>query len=220
MEERIFLKDENFLVVYKQQNEPMAVCTGLVKNYLGGKNLKPIYELETLACGPVVYALNKKTFDVLSALYKNKEFDFKFYAVTVGQPKQDSGTFSAYVTMDKKENKLIHIPQLNAGVENFGIIFHTLQKIQQIQLVKIEVNEILPETIRFAMADLNMPIFGDKAYNGDILAKNTNTALCLVDIRFKHPFKEEFLSFRAMVPETKPWNYFDLNKIFKLKIGG
>ena len=215
MKERIFLQDEDLIVVFKPHNESMSDCNSKVKEYVK-KDVRQIYDLETLSSGIVVFALNDKVYELLNKAYKQNEFEFKFYAVTVGNAKNESGTYNAYVTRDKKSGRLIHIPQLNVGAENFGFVYHLLQKIQQIQLVKIEVNQILPETIRFAMSDLNMPIFGDKLYEGDILAKNTNLSLSLVDLRFKHPNQDKYLNFRAMLPETKPWNYFDLNKIFKL----
>ena len=219
MEERIFLRDKDILVVFKEQNETMAQLTDKVNNFLG-QEARSIYNLETLAGGVVIYALNEKSYKALQKSYIENEFEFKFYAVTVGQAKQNKGGYSAYCTKDKKSNKLIHIPQLNAGAESFGINYEILQKVQQIQIVRITANASLPETIRFAMADLNMPIFGDKLYGGDSLAKNTNTALFLVDTRLRHPTKQEYLNFRAMVPENKPWNYFNLADIFQLKLGG
>ena len=219
MEERIFLRDDDILAVFKEQNETMAQLTAKVNEFLG-KEAKPIYNLEALAGGVVVYALNEGAYKTLRESYKANEFEFKFYAVTIGQAKQDKGSFSAYYTRDKKSNKLIHIPQLNAGAESFGVNYEVVQKVQQIQIVRVDTNVSTPETVRFAMADLNMPIFGDKLYGGDSLAKNTNTALYLVDARIKHPTKQEYLNFRAMVPDSKPWNYFNLADIFQIKLGG
>ncbi|MBQ7977621.1 MAG: hypothetical protein IJ301_03440 [Clostridia bacterium] len=218
MKNLIFKEDVDVVVAYKQQNIAMKDFVNSLQEYFNdNQELKPIYDLDLLCGGIVVCARNEQAYNNLKEAYCKNKFEFDFYAVTVGTPKFDSGTYSAHVTFDKKYNKLTHIPQLNAGAEGFGLTYATLERVQQIALVDIKLNTFIPETIRFAMADLGMPIFGDAVYGGDSLAKNTNTAFVLGKVRIVEGEGDEGgQTFVAMPPSSKPWTYFDLTKISKL----
>lgn len=216
MKNLIFKENSDLIVAYKPQNVSTQEFLERLRVYLNeDQNLKPIYELDSVCGGTFVCARNQEKYEKLKEDYEKGKFEFTFYAVTVGTPKIESGSYSAHVIFDKKQNKYIHIPQLNAGAETISLNYSVLEKVQQISLVTVKVNNFIPETIRFALADLGMPIFGDATYGGDTLAKDTNTALILGRLRYSEN-DEGGETFVATPPESKPWTFFDLNKISKL----
>lgn len=215
MDNNIFLNNEKITVLYKPQNISMEEITAQAVAIANSK-VVPIYNLDTVAGGVVVFAKGKNSLEVLRKAYLDGEFEFKFYAVCVGVPEIESDAYSAYVKYDKIDKKIAHIPQLNTGAEQIAFTYKTIEKVQSISLIRVDTSTTTPEYIRFALADIGTPVFGDVVYGGDTLAKNTNTALILVDLRFKDFDKDEYLTFRALPPESKPWSYFNLNKIFKL----
>ena len=215
MDNNIFLNNEKIIVLYKPQNVSMKEISAQAETITKSK-VVPIYNLDTVAGGVVVFAKDKNSLDTLRKAYLDGEFELKFYAVCVGAPKVESDAYSAYVKYDKLDKKIAHIPQLNAGAEQIALTYKTIEKVQNISLVRVDASTTTPEFVRFALADIGAPVFGDAVYGGDTLAKNTNTALVLVDLRFKDFDKDEYLTFRALPPESKPWSYFNINKIFKL----
>lgn len=215
MDNNVFLNNGKIIVLYKPQNMSMEDITAQA-NVIAGCKVVSVYNLDTVAGGVVVFAKDKESLATLRKAYFDGEFEFKFYAVCVGVPKVESDAYSAYVKYDKIDKKIAHIPQLNAGAEQIAFTYKTIEKVQSISLVRVDTNTTTPEYVRFALSDIGAPIFGDAVYGGDTLAKNTNTALMLVDLRFKDFDKEEYLTFRALPPENKPWSYFNINKIFKL----
>ena len=215
MDNNIFLNNEKIIVLYKAQNVSMKEISAQAETITKSK-VAPIYNLDTVAAGVVVFAKDKNSLDALRKAYLDGEFELKFYAVCVGAPKVESDAYSAYVKYDKLDKKIAHIPQLNAGAEQIALTYKTIEKVQNISLVRVDASTTTPEFVRFALADIGAPVFGDAVYGGDTLAKNTNTALVLVDLRFKDFDKDEYLTFRALPPESKPWSYFNINKIFKL----
>lgn len=217
--EGIFLLDNDLLVIQKPFNVTFEDFTNQVTEYVNTQQqckVLPLYELDAQVSGVAVFALNDKALKNLNKQMEASEFEMRYYAVTVGNVKAESGFYNACVVKDKQTGVYTHIPQLNAGAESFALSYQLIEKVSQINLIKIGTNNINQEKIRFALSDMGNPIFGDKDYGGDTLAKNTNMALCLVDVHFLHPTQNQVLTFRGLPPETKPWSYFKLDKWFKI----
>lgn len=218
MKAGILLFDENVLVAFKPNNVDFDNFTTQLTAKVNQKrvcSITPLYELERESSGVVLYTQNEETRAQLTEQMNNGEFEMTYYAVVVGQPKADKGIYSACVKRDSQTGLLNHIPLLNEGAINFSFSYQVLEKVDKISLIKISATILDQELIRFGLSDLGVPVFGDKDYKGDALAKDTFVALSLVDVRFNKPSDETTMTFRA-VPEDKPWSYFNLDKWFKI----
>ncbi len=209
----ILENNDKMLVVYKPQGESMQDLIARIKENEG--KLAPIYELDEVAGGIVVFAKDKKTYATLVNMYKSGEFNLEFLAVTVGNTVKKRDMYSAYIAFDKIEQKLCRVPQLTTGAEHISLNYEVLNVVKNIALVSINVNQYRKGSIRFMLADLGMPVFGDKVYKGDTLAKNTHTALILYSVGFPD-LESGHRTFKALPPESKPWAYFDTDRLIKV----
>ncbi len=221
MKAGVLFSNEKVVVAYKPNEIDFENFSEQLEKKLQQKrgeeaSLMPIYSVERSSCGVCLFALDKNVAEEIASQVREGEFEMAYYAVVVGAPKEPRGIYSACVSRDKQTGLINHIPELNEGAQSFSLNYQVLETVDKISLVKISSVEFCQEFIRFAFFDMGCPVFGDKDYGGDSLAKNTFLALSLVDLRFRQEEgSEDMLSFRA-VPDGKPWSYFNLDKWFKI----
>ncbi len=227
--------DNQIVVAFKPHNMTTNELKQEVKAKLESDNLKSsyleqIYPICKEASGIVVFAVSSKAKKRLDEQIENQDFLLKYFAVCVGSPKmQDNMIYDEklgeivknpegqFVKRNQKTGKLEFIPSLTTGAVNIFDTYRNLETVGKISLVQIEGGFGFEDETRFILADGEAPVFGDKLYGGDILAKNTNLALCVVETKFVHPTTNKKLSFRVF-PETgkKPWSYFGVEKLLKI----
>ncbi|MBQ8762312.1 MAG: hypothetical protein IJZ26_03290 [Clostridia bacterium] len=221
--EVLFL-DNHILVVAKPQNMPMNGENGFIENvkaYLSEKGqkatyLEPVFPMDTLAGGLMLFALTSKAKERLEQQLLETDLQVKYFTVVVGENKNKNDLVTFYTHINKQTNLLEHIPQLNQDAIKLQVKYNTLQREQQIALLQCVPSCAHSQEIRFALQAVNMPIFGDASFKGDVLAKNTNTALWAVELKFMHPTTKKFVTFRCFPPTGKPWSYFNVERLLKI----
>lgn len=212
----ILFEDNHLLILKKDFSIDISNLDKSVEEYLVSKNqkvgyLKRLFDLNKLASGIVVYALTSKAFERL----QQQDIYFKYLTVCVGEVKQASGYFSANVE-DLGNDKLGIAPPIKNSYEISFYFKHIATK-SSICLIESTMSTQNTNAIRFGLSQVGLPVFGDKLYGGDSLAKNTNLALLLFEVCVEHPTTHNKMTFRCSpVEDSKPWSYFDLNKFYKL----
>ena len=228
---KILFNDNHLIVAFKEQNINKEkflkdLKTELEKNNLKSSFLEPIYELSAEEGGIVVVALSSKAKQRLLNQIEEGEFMLKHYAVCVGKPKYNNRFINLdeneeincqFVHRNLKTNLLEFIPRLNADAKKIYDPYKILEDKQKISLVEICGGFAFFDELRFLLSDAQSPVFGDKMYGGETLAKNTNLALFAVEVRFLHPILNKNMTFRCYPPcEKKPWSYFSVEKFLRL----
>ena len=214
IEPSILQNEENFLVGYKMPNTLTSEFVNEVKSKLGLDYLKSIYELDALASGILICAKSEGAYKSLTKKYRQREIEFTFWAVVVGELKQNRSGYSSFVSFDKNTGKVMRVPQLTAGAIHFDFDYSLADRVKQIALIKVRTSQFVPGTIRFAFSEMGAPIFGDSAYGGDTLAQNTYLSLILSRVRFENEANGDKLNYIVLPNKTKPWTYFDCDKLF------
>ena len=222
--------DNHIMVVMKEQNEPQEVLCEKIKEEMKAENKKtsffePMFSLSVGAGGLLLIALSSKAKERLSAQIEQNDFVLKNFAVCVGKPKFTTRFMFSdgeevgyqYIHRNKVSKKLEFIPSLNVDAVKVYDPYKVLEDKQQISLVEICGGFNFFDETRLLLSDAKSPVFGDKVYGGDTLAKNTNLALFLVEMRFVHPTTNKNLVFRAYPPtDKKPWSYFNVEKFLRI----
>ena len=228
----VLYKDNHILVVYKEQNTLQEKLLEEVKKELekdGQKTsfMEPINVLSVEAGGIVVVALSSKAKERLLKQADDGEFSLKHFAVCVGKPKfsarfifsEDEEKNFQYLHRNSKTKLLEFIPSLNQDAQKVYDPYKVLEDKDKISLVEIFGGFKFFDEVRFLLKDAGSPVFGDKKYGGDTLAKNTNLALFLVEAKFCHPTTNKNMSFCVFPPiDKKPWSYFNVEKFLRIWI--
>ena len=224
-------KDNHILVAYKEQNVPQEVLKQNLKKELEAQNQKAsffeaMYDLSVEAGGIILFALSSKAKERIEKQIEDGEFLLKNYAVCVGKPRfstrfaltEENGELGyQYLHRNSKTKLLEFIPSLNQDATKVYSPYKVLEDKQTISLVEICGGLHFFDEVRFLMKDAKSPVFGDKTYGGDTLAKNTNMALFAVETRFVHPTTNKNMTFRVYPPtDKKPWSYFNVEKFLRI----
>ena len=229
-----FYIDNHILVVAKPRNIKMEEFKQQIKQDLQNENYKnsfveELFPVSKEESGIVVFCLSSKAQKRLE-MQKQETLLVRHFAICVGMPKYknkityidetdetkiDEG--GQFVHRNAKTNKLELIPSLYSDAVQIFDDYSVLETNKQISLVRIDGGLNFEDEVRFVMNDAKSPIFGDKLYDGETLAKNTNLALSVVEVKFVHPTSNKNMSFRYY-PETdkKPWSYFNVEKYLKI----
>ena len=216
MDLHILFEDNHLLVLKKDFSVKLSDLDKKVESYFQQKKgkigfLKRLFDLNNLASGIIVYVLTSKAFERM----QNAEISFKFLSVTVGKPAQAFGYFSANV--EKLDGDKLGIAPLIKNSYLISFYYKLLATNSKISLVETLIGSADANAVRFGLAEVKSPVFGDKIYGGDCLAENTNLALLLFEVGFEHPTTHNRMLFRCSpIEDTKPWAYFDLNKLYKI----
>ncbi len=234
MKDCLFI-DNHILVVFKEHNISLETFKQDIKKQLANDNLKasylePILPICAEASGLEVFALSSKAKDRLKKQIEEKEFQTKYLAVCVGKPKENNNIFyvestdetfeinpERFVHINPKTEKLEYIPRLNKDSFSINSQYKFLEEKDKISLVQVCGGFNHMQEVRFVLADAKSPVFGDKLYGGDSLAKNTNLALTLVEIKMKHPVTNKSLVFQVYPNvDKKPWSYLNVEKYLRI----
>ena len=222
MELKVLFEDNHVVVVYKPQDLEFLELTELVRSHIATKKqnesvyVQALYALDKCMGGVAVFCLTSKAMDRCTNQLKDNNCEFDFFAVCLSNEKVGTGGYSEYAEY-VTDTTMRRVPELNKNANNITFNYRKVDQIKEISLYKVTAQNVLRNAIRFGLADMGTPVFGDTDYNGDKLAKGTHVALCLVDFSFEHPITKDRLRFRCLPPiESKPWSYFDMEKILRV----
>lgn len=225
----IIYEDNHIVVVLKPQNVPtQADASGdndllsMVKGYIKEKYNKKgeafvglVHRLDRPTGGVIVFARNSKSASRISAQIKNGTFEKTYYAVVKGVPRMSRAHLEHYVKKDEKENKVRIVPMLETGAKKAEMDYVVLDTVNNLSLLKINLETGKPHQIRLQLASIGTPIYGDAKYGniGDLKVMTNNLALWASELVFKHPTLDKTLKFKAYPFEDKnPWNLFNFQK--------
>jgi 23S rRNA-/tRNA-specific pseudouridylate synthase len=189
-------KEKNFFDLiqkqYKKENGPVA-------------DLFLINRLDRLISGIILFA---KTPDFEVSLRKHWENNSKrYYALVKGSPKTTDGEIKS----ELKQNRIGRVYSVpKSQYSKLCVLnYRALQQTANNSLLKIEAIEERKNSIRAQLSEKNMPIVGDKDYNGG-LSPVKRFGLHLFSLKFYHPYMKKEIEIKTPVP--KSFNLFFKNK--------
>lgn len=214
----IIYEDNHLLVVEKPINMPsqkdmsndIDLLTTL-KDYLKNKYNKTgnvylglVQRLDRPTGGIMVLAKTSKAAKRLSEDIQNHKIKKIYNAIVEGNLKEND-TFIDYLIKDEKTN-ISKITTKEKGKESV-LHYEIIKKINNFNLIKIELETGRSHQIRVQFAYRDIPLFGDQKYNRNCI-KNTQLSLYSTELSFIHPVTKEELYFKISLPNTYPWNLF------------
>ena len=215
---KILYEDNHIIVVVKPVNilvqaditKDVDMLT-LIKKYLKEKYNKPgnvylglVHRLDRPVGGVMVLAKTSKAASRLSEMIRNSSFKKTYLAVVCGNLK-GNGEFVDNIVND--EFKV----SIDASGKLSKLKYRVIASAQNLSLVKISLITGRKHQIRAQFAYHGYPLWGDQKYN-DNAKSGEQIALWAVNIKFKHPVRDEIMDFTCLPNlEKYPWNLFRNN---------
>ena len=215
---KILYEDNHIIVVVKPVNilvqaditKDIDMLT-LIKKYLKEKYNKPgnvylglVHRLDRPVGGVMVLAKTSKAAARLSEMIRNSSFKKTYLAVVCGNLK-GNGEFVDNIVND--EFKV----SIDASGKLSKLKYRVIASAQNLSLVKISLITGRKHQIRAQFAYHGYPLWGDQKYN-DNASSGEQIALWAVNIKFKHPVRDEIMNFTSLPNlEKYPWSLFRNN---------
>ena len=212
---KILYEDNHIIVVEKPVNilvqaditKDIDLLT-LIKKYLKEKYNKPgnvylglVHRLDRPVGGVMVLAKTSKAAARLSEMIRNSSFKKTYLAVVRGNLK-GNGEFVDNIVSD--EFKV----SIDASGKIVKLKYQVIASAQNLSLVKISLITGRKHQIRAQFAYHGYPLWGDQKYN-DNASSGEQIALWAVNIKFKHPTRDEIMNFTSLPNlEKYPWSLF------------
>ena len=223
----VLYEDNQVLVVNKMQNVPTqadesgdADLLTMCKQYIKEKYNKPgnvflglVHRLDRPTGGIIVFARTSKAASRLSEQIRENGFDKRYVAVVEGKVKNRIGHLVNYLKKDEKNNKVYVCPELEQDAKRAELDYKVIDEYENLSLVDVSLLTGRSHQIRVQFSTMGNPIVSDIKY-GAKQKITKNLSLWAYKLSFKHPTKDQTLTFTSFPPEKDvPWKFFDLHKL-------
>lgn len=191
----------------------------IIKDYIkikykkeGNVFLGLLHRLDRPVSGIMVFARTSKGASRISDQIRRKVFKKTYYAVLLGNLKENKGDLKDYLYKNKKENKVYVVDKNHKEAKLAELSYEVIERKENMTLVKIDLKTGRAHQIRVQFASKGYPLYGDKRYAKNLNKNNNQIALFSNKIEFEHPTKKEKLEFCIKPNKIYPWNLFDYLK--------
>jgi 23S rRNA pseudouridine1911/1915/1917 synthase len=221
----IIYEDNHIIVVEKPVNIPVQQdktndidMLSLIKEYIKEKYNKPgevylglVHRLDRPVGGVMVFAKTSKAASRLSESIRNKDFSKNYLAVVNGKIEPNIGKLDNYMFKNEALNMSYITDASNKNAKLASLAYEVIDVNENKSLVKIILETGRHHQIRVQFANFGHSLYGDQKYGSG--PKNTQIALWAYKLEFKHPTKDEIMSFLCLPKDIGIWKKFDLHKI-------
>lgn len=223
---KVLYEDNHVIVVVKPFNVPSQEdktgdkdMLNLVKDYIKQKYNKPgnvyvglVHRLDRPVGGVMVFAKTSKSASRLSESIRNKSFEKTYLAVVNGSFENQEGRFEDYLWKDEALNKSMVVSSTKHGAKLSKLSYEVLKTENNYSLVRVHLETGRHHQIRVQFANSGHSLYGDQKYGKG--PKDKQIALWAYKVTFKHPVKDEEMTFEAL-PSGSFGIFKDLDKEIK-----
>jgi len=171
-----------------------------------------VHRIDKETSGLLVVAKNDDTHLSLSAQLKGHHIRRTYYAIAIGNFKEDCGTVDAPIgrhPVDRKRMAVIRNTDLKSrdAVTHWTVLARAHAEGQSFTLIRCELETGRTHQIRVHMASIGHPLLGDTIYGGantqfESKHKKLITGQCLhaKELEFVHPKTNELVRFSSPLP--------------------
>ena len=190
-----------------------------VKEYIKIQYNKPgdvflgvVHRLDRPVSGVLLFARTSKGLRRLNELFKNREVEKEYWAVTEDQPEPMSGELVHYILKDQEKNKAKAFEKMSSrakGAKKAELSYKMLARVGHHILLEVKPRTGRAHQIRVQLSKLGTPIRGDIKYGARSRNEDGNIHLHCRSLRFIHPIKKIPILITASVPKDNVvWNLF------------
>lgn len=216
----ILFEDNHLLAICKpagvlsqedSTGEPDVLTLGKV--YLKKEYKKPgnvflglLHRLDKPVSGVMVMAKTSKSAARISEQIRQRTVKKSYLAVVKGDP-ADFNYLTHYLLKDSTANRVKVVDDDIKGAKRAELMYQTLDRKNGMALLKIKLITGRAHQIRVQLAEVNLPIMGDRKYGTN---SPDNIALHAFEFELNHPTLKKTISIQSNPPLNEPWTFFSL----------
>jgi 23S rRNA pseudouridine1911/1915/1917 synthase len=182
------------------------------EEYLRIKYKKPgkafvglIHRLDRPVSGVVLLAKTSKGLTRMNELFRKKETEKIYHAITYFEPPNSSDTLKHYLGKDSKTHRALTYLTEKPGTKEAILHYQLLQKYKNGYLLEIVLETGRFHQIRAQLSKAGMPLAGDLKYGAKIPLPDRSIGLHAYALKFIHPVTNEPVRIVAPYPKTEIW---------------
>ncbi|NOQ71701.1 MAG: RNA pseudouridine synthase [Crocinitomix sp.] len=187
----------------------------LVKSYIKTKYNKPgdvflgtVHRLDRPTSGIVLFARTSKALTRMNELFKIKDIQKTYWAVTEKAPKSTKGLCIDFLLKNEKQNKSYVKPNDNGGAKKAELTYELIGKGDNYSYIQVAPVTGRHHQIRVQLSNIGCIIKGDLKYGAKRSNKDASIHLHARKLEFIHPVKKEPVCIIAPPPNEVLWNEF------------
>jgi len=218
----VLYEDNHIIIVNKACGEIVQgdktgdkTLADTVKKYIKEKYNKPgdvflgtVHRLDRPTSGIVVFARTSKALSRLTQMFKDKEIQKTYWAVTYEKPPKQREALKHFLVRNTKQNKSYAHDKPSAEAKESSLTYKYLAGSDKYHLLEIDLHTGRHHQIRAQLAKINCKIKGDLKYGAPRSNPDGGIHLHAYKIEFVHPVKKEQVSITAQPPKDPLWDFF------------
>ena len=218
----VVYEDNHIIIVNKGNSEivqgdktgdkPLA---DMVKDYIKEKYQKPgnvflgvVHRLDRPVSGLVVFARTGKALTRLNEMFRTKEVQKTYLAITGHRPPADEGELEHWLVRNEKQNKSYAYDQERANAKKAVLSYKLVGCSDRYYLLEVDLKTGRHHQIRCQLAKMGCPIKGDLKYGAPRSNPDGGISLHAWRVRFIHPVSHKEICVEAPLPDGKLWQSF------------
>lgn len=159
----------------------------------------------------MVFARTSKAASRLSEQVRSKIMKKEYLTVVNGKLEKSSGTLENYLFKIEKLNRSKVVKEGKDGAKFASLDYEVLKysEKEDLSLVRVNLHTGRHHQIRLQFANIGHSIYGDQKYGKRLNDKNKQIALWAYKLTFKHPTKQDELSFESFPKKKGVWKILE-----------
>jgi len=198
------------LISEKSPYETVTVETQ-VFNYLLKQKRKPyigiIHRLDRVTSGVLILAKKKSILVVFNNLFNNRKVQKTYLAIVKNKPENNKGNLVNFIVKNNKEKRADIVQSKSKDSLNCMLSYQVIGKNEYGYLLKIKPKTGRFHQIRAQLANIGLPIIGDKKYGSDQEYFPRSICLHAWKLTYEDSSSKEFQTFKAPLPNNDFWTF-------------
>ncbi len=174
-------------------------------NKPGAVFLNPVHRIDRPVSGVVLFARTDKALGRLTELFRNRQIEKKYIALSKIAPVAMSGVLKHWLIKDDQKNIVKAFRKQQGDAKESELSYRLLGNIAGMNIIEVTPVTGRPHQIRVQLSTMGSSIEGDLKYGAPYPLEDASIGLHCLQMTFMHPVQKVNVVIRAPFPALSVW---------------